>query len=311
MFTNKELTDKWDAISFYDGGYKRIDNIHPLEWYIGYEDIDQKTILLITHDEYTNIQSSKSIIATIRQRQDGRWAISFKLIRKEQEDVFIRLCWDIIESSRDKTSGCNAIEFIIDRYNKWLKLMEHRSSELMSESLIKGLIGELIFLEERVKNGMTSQDAVIGWLGPDGAHQDFVYTNEWIEIKCIKKSKVSIGISSLEQLDAELPGYIYVYYIDKTSLHDKKGFTLEEKVQQLRDLFITDIRAKEMLDNKLFKYGYRDRKEYNEQRYLLCGKSKYGVDNDFPRLMKSNIPAHIISAKYIISLASIGPWEIK
>ncbi|GAA0719817.1 hypothetical protein GCM10008905_08330 [Clostridium malenominatum] len=311
MLSNKELIKKWDEIPFYGGGYKRIDNTHPIEWYIGYEDMNQKTILLLTNNDPGNISSSKSIIASTGQRKDGRWAISFRLIKKGNEDVFIHLCWDIIESSRDKSLGCDTVDYIVERYNKWLKLMEHQRPELMDDTHIKGLIGEMLFLEENIKNGMELQVAVDGWIGPDGADQDFVYVNGWTEIKCIGISTNSISISSIEQLDAELPGWICVYFLDKTAPENTKGFTLVEKIEELRSVFANNVRAREVFENKLFKYGYSDRKEYNEQRYKFGGKKKYKVDDDFPRLIKSNIPFEIISAKYNISLAGIEGWRLK
>lgn len=311
MLSNKELIKKWNEIPFYGGGYKRIDDTHPLEWYIGYEDINQKTILLLTNNDPGSISSSKSIIASTGQRHDGRWSISFRLIKKDNEDVFIHLCWDIIESSRDKSLGCATVNYIIERYNKWLKLMEHQQAGLMDESRRKGLIGEILFLEENIQNGMEIQVAIDGWIGPDGADQDFVYSNGWTEIKCTGISTDNISISSIEQLDAELPGWICVYFLDKTAPESRKGFTLKDKVDELRNAFKDNIRAREIFENKLFKYGYVDRKEYGEQKYKFGGKNKYKVDNNFPRLIKSNIPLQIVSAKYNISLAAIEEWRLK
>lgn len=311
MLSNMELLKKWDDVPFYGGGYKRIDDTHPLEWYIGYEDINQKAILLVTNNNPGNISSSKSIIASTGRRQDGKWAISFRLIKKDNEDVFIHLCWDIIESSRDKSLGCATVDYIIDRYNKWLKLMEYQRADLMDDASIKGLIGEMLFLEENIQNGMTLQVAIDGWIGPDGADQDFVYANGWTEIKCTGVSTDSISISSIEQLDAELPGWIYIFFVDKTAPENINGFTLMEKVEQLRIAFTSNLKARAIFENKLFKYGYVDRKEYNEQRYRFGGKSKYKVNDSFPRLIKSNLPLQIVSAKYNISLASIEGWKLK
>lgn len=311
MLSNKELLKRWDNIPFYGGGYKRIDETHPLEWYIGYEDINQKTLLLLTENDPGDISSSKSITASIGQRKDGRWAINFRLIKKDNEDVFIHLCWDIIESSRDKSMGCSTVEYIIGRYNKWLKLMEYQHADIMDDSRRKGLIGEMLFLEENINKGMELKIAIDGWIGPDGADQDFVYSNGWTEIKCTGISADSISISSIEQLDAEFPGYICVYFIDKTTPGNLNGFTLAEKVDQLRKMFADNIRASEVFENKLFKYGYVDRKEYGEQKYKIGGKNKYMIDEDFPRIIRSNIPLQIVLAKYSINLASIERWRLK
>lgn len=308
MLSYEELIIKWDDVPFYGGGYKRIDDTHPLEWYIGYEDINQKTMLLVTNNDPCNISSSKSIITTTGQRQDGKWATSFRLIKKDNEDVFVHLCWDIIEFSRDIPLE-SEVEHIIKRYNKWIELMEHQRTELMDDARRKGLIGEMLFLEENINNGMALKVAVDGWIGSDGADQDFMYSNGWTEIKCIGLSVESISISSIEQLEAELPGCICVYYLDKTAPENLNGFSLMEKVNQLRNIFTGNLKAKEIFENKLFKYGYVDRKEYNEQKYRLGSKNTYKIDEGFPRLIRANVPSQIISAKYSISLAAIVGWK--
>lgn len=96
MITSKVLLDKWNNISHYNLGFVRIDSEHPLEWYIGYENINQKLLLLISDFEPQTVPSSKSILFSKGYRTDSRWAITFRLIRNEQEDVFIRLCCDLI-----------------------------------------------------------------------------------------------------------------------------------------------------------------------------------------------------------------------
>lgn len=310
MLSINDLTKKWSEVPYYGGGYIRIDASHPLEWYIGYEGINQKTLLLIVNNNPGNIASSKSIIVSIGQRQDSKWAIIFQLIKKDNEDVFIHLCWDIIESSREKLEEKAAIDFVIKRYNRWMKLMEFQRSDLMNEARRKGLIGELLFLQEQISNGINLETVINGWIGPEGADQDFMYSDGWTEIKCIGLSAENISISSIEQLDAELPGSIYVYFCDKTSSENSNGFTLMEKVEQLRVLFSGNKKVKEILENKLFLYGYIDKKEYNEQKYYLSKKEKYKVDENFPRIIKNNIPSQIISASYNISLSSIENWKL-
>jgi hypothetical protein len=310
MLSNKELLEKWNAIPFYGGGFKRIDDTHPLEWYIGYEEIDQKTILLLTNFKPSNISSSKSINVSSGQRHDGKWAVSFRLIKNDNEDVFIHLCWDIIESSRDKSTGQEALDHTIERYNKWLKLMEHQRPDLMDESNRKGLIGEMLFLEEMIKDGMNPQSAVEGWNGPDGADQDFVYADCWTEVKCVGASSDTVSISSMEQLDADPPGFLRVYFLDKTAPENVNGFTLMGKVEQLRSILSSSMKAKELFENKIFKYGYVDKEEYNEQEYRCSGSNSYAADNNFPRLIKSNVPTQVTSIKYSISLSAIENWKL-
>ena len=308
MMTCKELQEKWDSMPVFGHGYLHVDGEHPLEINIGYEELNQKTLLIIDTGEIDDLPSSKSIIAYNYLRQDGKWAISFRLIRKENEDVFIRLCWDIIESSRDESE--NVVEYILGRYIKWLKLMEHQRSDMMDASRQKGLIGELIYLQDCIHN-IGSLRAIDSWSGPDGADQDFVYDDSWTEVKTVTIAADSVAISSLEQLDVDSDGTLVIYFIDKTTPENACGFTLFEKVIETRLLLSSDHKASEKFEMKLFQYGYKDLKDYEKQNYKLSKKNIYSVTEHFPKLIKTNVPNPIVAAKYCISLVAIDEFMVK
>lgn len=307
MLSGNEILGKWNSMRMFNKGFMLVDSNHPLDIYIGYEELDQKTLLILNCEKLNGIPSSKSIIATNYQRMDGTWAISFKLIRKENEDVFVRLCWDIIESSRDANEY--ALETILQRYSKWHKLMEHGLSGLMNHSRQKGLIGELHFLKELLEhNGIIT--SVRSWIGPEGADKDFVLSSEWTEIKTIGLSVDSIEISSIEQLEGLRPGKIIIYFVDKTSIEDDKGFSLRYLVDELRDTIKSDSLAIEVFENKLMQYGYLDKDEYKLQKYRLGGRNEYAVLENFPCITRESVPHQITAVKYKISLASIEEYKI-
>ena len=310
MITNEDLLVKWNSISHYDLGFLRIDAEHPIEWYIGYENINQKLLLLVSVFEPETVPSSKSILVSIGQRADGKWAIAFRLIRNEQEDVFIRLCCDLIESSRNQPNNIHGLDFVLKRYNQWTKLMEIQKAGLLSEAQRKGLLGEILYLQETIqKNGLLIDD-VSGWVGPEGADQDFIYTDGWHEIKVVGLSANSVSISSLEQFNAQLPGELVLYLIDKTAQDDKNGFTLKEVIDSIRELLQSNSAATDLFNEKLLRYGYIDLPEYEKQYYRLGGEKKFFIDDHFPRLVKSNVPAQIVGAVYQISIQAIEPWKV-
>ncbi len=307
MSSVNDLNKKWNNLHFYPGGFIRIDGDHPLEIYIGYEEINQKTLLIANSGEIIDLKSSASIIAKNFKRQNGEWAISFRLIRKDNEDVFIHLCWDIIESSRQQTS--HSMRYVIDRFLKWQKLMEQQRSDLMDKSRQKGLIGELLYLSERLKV-KDALEALKGWVGPEDADQDFIYQDYWSEIKAVSLSTDNVSISSLEQLEIAEPGTLTVFFIDKTAPDNLNGFTLLGKVNELRKELNLNSKANDIFENKVFMYGYTDRREYDEQKYVCAKRSEFTVNKQFPKLLRDNIPSQIISAKYSISLSSIEEFRI-
>jgi hypothetical protein len=308
--TNESLLQKWDSIPYHNNAFTRIDADHPLEWYIGFEDINHKLLLLVTDLEPDTLPSSKSILVSSGKRTDGNWALSFKLIRQEQEEVFIRLCCDLIESSRNQINDFSGLEFVANRYSQWAKLMEVYKEGILSESLQKGLIGEVLYLDEVIERGLPLIDAVNGWLGPEKADQDFVYINGWHEVKVVGLSSNTVSISSLEQFNAPLPGELIIYFIDKTAHFDLNGFTLNGIISQVRDHLQLSKNAYDRFNEKLLQYGYMDLPEYEKQFYRLNKVNKYQVDSHFPKLVNSNVPNQIVSAGYQLSIQAIEPWKL-
>lgn len=302
MMTFNELIEKWEAMPVYGNAFLLIDSSHRIDINIGYEELNQKTLLIQNSGIVAELPSSKSIEASNYQFADGTWVLSFRLVQSDNEEVFLRFCWDIIESSRDVSE--NIIDFIVGRYLKWQRLMEYKRPNILPAASQKGLMGEMMFLTECTKT-MGAQKALESWCGPEGADQDFIYDDTWAEIKATTLASKTISISSLEQLDIGIDGSLVLYRLDKTTESDTSGFALADMVQNTRTLFSTNLKCKELFELRLFQYGYKDLPEYGKQKYRFCGAEEYLVDKTFPRLTKGNIAYQITSANYTIDLASI------
>lgn len=309
MLTSDTLKVRWSSVTEVAGGYSRIDPVHPLELYIGYEGLGQRSLLLISRTEPHQVPSSKSVVVQVGQRADGKWSTSFRLVRREQEEVFLQLCCDLIESSR-QPCGDQGVESLLDRYRRWHKLMERQADGLLSESARKGLIGELLFLQHLLARGKNPADAVGGWMGPERGDRDFVFQDGWYEIKTVGASATNVTISSLEQLDAPAPGALVICFVDKTSSGDPAGFTLNCKVNELRAMMQDTPTVLETFDTKLaVDFGYMPMREYDSPSYRTNGMQRYTVDSRFPRLTKANVPVQVAGATYEISLSALSEWR--
>lgn len=69
--------------------YKRIDSTHPLDLYIGQDELSRWTLLLITEIRPANIVPSKMIATSVGVRKDKRWALTFSLIDDTYMDMFL------------------------------------------------------------------------------------------------------------------------------------------------------------------------------------------------------------------------------
>lgn len=308
--TPEILEKQWGNIKYTDGGFLQIGTQHPLEWHIGYQSISQRTLLLVSDTEIDAFESSKSLGVSRRRREsDNRWTLSLELLRNEQQGVFAILCCDVIEHSRTAATEAEALKLVVARYKQWSKLLETQGSGLMDEYRRKGLLGELLFLEQRIAIADSMLSAVQGWSGADGADQDFIYSDGWFEIKSIGASVVGVTISSLEQLDRADEGVLVVQRIDKTAPEKAGAVSLNDVVRRISAILVGDAEAMDLFRAKLSAYGYMDLQEYSGQKYFCSGTERYIVDESFPRLTKRNVPPAVFSLHYELDLPSLVDWQ--
>lgn len=303
-----ELKSKWNSINYHTGGSLQLSVKHPLDWYVRYATPEQKSVVIVSDSPLDNLASSKSIEAVCNQRKDGKYAISFTLLDRQQEDVFITMSCDVIEFSCVNKPDM-ALSKVLRRYAAWLKLLDHKHSALLGINAQKGLIGELLFLKEQIELGSPLNDAVLGWVGPEGADQDFVYDDGWHEIKATGVSSTSVSISSVEQLDCDNDGELVVYRIDKCAPAQTGAFTLYGLIHSLFNIMSKECSALDEFVLKLGAAGYIDMLDYDKQCFVFSSKQAYRVDNSFPRLRRSEIPTEVVSAEYQLSIPSIASWE--
>ena len=143
-----------------------------------------------------------------------------------------------------------------------------------------------------------------------GSDQDFVFPNEWAEVKAVSISSTEVTISSLQQLDREDDGLLIIYFMDKTTSSGKQTISLNEVIGEIRAKTF-DLRLRNVFDCKLAKYGFldKDAESYKEYRYRLVEKHTFSVGHSFPRLTRKNIPVAITNAKYGINLAIIDSFR--
>ncbi|MDF2595735.1 MAG: hypothetical protein K0R69_2076 [Clostridia bacterium] len=311
MLTISEFISKWNTLRADHGqaAYQRIDASHPLDFYFGYDSARNRELILLSEKEIKQLVESKSIVVEIGKRNDGRWSVCFRLVKGDQEDVFMNLCYDLIETSRNKNDKIKGVAFVIERFLKWQRLLQQGNDGLLTDTAVKGLIGELILLEELLVKRSNILQTVEGWRGPNKSDRDFIYNNIWYEVKTTDPSSNSVKISSVEQLDSNDEGNLVVMYIEKTSACERNSFTLNGIVSRIKDKLETDISAVVLFEDKLLDLGYSYRKEYNETHYIFRRKREFKVDNNFPRLRRDMLANGIINVSYNLSISSLNEWE--
>ena len=288
--------------------YKRVDENHVLDLYIGINEVGKKTLFLLAGNEPSAVASSQMIIVEVGLRKDEKWGLSFILANDKYEDIYLHFCADIIESSRSLHYKHQGAEFVCARYQKWREMLAAAKNRTLSASEIKGLIGEIFFLKNYLIPLYGEEKAVYSWIGPEAADQDFVLLDKWYEVKTTVSGAETVNISSVEQLDSSGIGELVVIYMDKTSLSDEKKITLNDIYESTLD-DIKEERIKYKFKTILLNHGYYPKPEYDSFHYRYNGIRRFLVDSTFPSIKRKNLPNSIAEVKYTLTLSTIINYE--
>jgi hypothetical protein len=283
--------------------FLRIDAKHPLDLYIGLDEFSQTTFLILSNEKSRELKSSNLIDIKVDVRTDLRNAISLSLKDDNYKDIFLYFINEIIESSRNYDAE-KGYKFVFNRITKWQSMLSKIRPGIMSNSEIKGLLGELVVLDKIVAQKSTHDYAVTGWIGSEGAKQDFVFEKSWIEVKSTSSGSDSVTISSVEQLDTKDIGELIVVNLDKSSELDESAYSVNDYVNYITEK-INDMTILEQFQTMLLKRGYHYNRDYEKIRFKLGEIRNYIVDNSFPCLRRNDLPNSIIDCRYDISLISI------
>jgi hypothetical protein len=291
--------------------YQRVDESHPLDFYLGRDLTGEWLLLLVTDQQPPASQNYQAIHVLSRLRHDGRWALVFRLVKPELARVFSHLCEDLVESSRNLPDPAKAVPFVMARFARWQRLLEKGRSGLLDLHELRGLLGELLFLEQRMIPMYGIEPAVNGWMGPLGADQDFALPDCHYEVKTIRDGAGTVRISSAEQLDLDAPELKLSVVI----LDDMAGpggtdiFTPLDLVGRIRSRIESMPSSIQSFEEKLLAAGYLDREEYAAFRFSLRAVRQYRVEGNFPRIVRSDLSSGIGAVGYEIILATCQEFE--
>lgn len=304
--TISDLQNKWNSLPSYTDGFVLISGLsHPLSFHIGYYG-GRKCFVVLETGRVDQIISSKAITVESFEPSAGCFSLRFILNYPTLEDLFVKLCWDLIEASREAPAPA---EKLLQQFNNWRRLLQQIRNKALTASAQKGLCGELLFLKERLEL-IGEQAALDAWTGPDGGDQDFIFADFWAEVKAVAASADSIRISSLQQLDRIDKGYLVIYFIDATTSHGIQTTSLNNLIDSIRQRLET-CRERDRFECKLAKYGYfeRDRDKYKEIRYKIGERRIFAVNEAFPKLIRATVPNEVVSAEYELSIPAITVFE--
>jgi Putative PD-(D/E)XK family member, (DUF4420) len=241
---------------------------------------------------------------------DGR--LQLVLTNPRYQDIFTTLVQDIVTSLALVTEAQAALSAFIVRLKRWQTFLEKHNPEGLSANAQQGLYGELWFLRQVVLPHLGPLNGLRSWTGPKATQQDFQFTGCAVEVKTTSaKQHQKLTIASERQLDDTGAGTIVLLHLS-LDIRQGQGETLPEMLASVRSLVADDMLAKDELENCLFEVGYLDihASQYEEIGYSIREHNYFKAENDFPRIIESDLRNGVGDVRYTISVAECKRFSI-
>ena len=149
-----------------DVNARRVDHTHPVDLFWGRSETGRYLLVcelpVVTDLSTMEIPSVVGIRAWLSMDNDDSSLKRLVLeLRDETEwEMFVSICLDIVEATRTCDRHTVA-PVVIRRLARWQQFLRSRVGEGLSESAVKGLFGEMAFIEERDREHFTHHIIVV------------------------------------------------------------------------------------------------------------------------------------------------------
>lgn len=295
-----------------ENGY-RLTRMAPDSRFDIYAGIDASSFVLLAigiHTRPPNVATESSSLDYFRQqRQDGSWLMVLRLRQNGLESVFGRLCQDLVDAAGDMPDEKALVGLFRDRLNLWKKLFQHGRSGFLQPHEIKGLIAELLVLESLLCNeNRDPHETIVGWIGPLGADQDFMYSDHAIEVKAIGPGAESVSISSLEQLDCAVPMHLILATLRPATPGEPGAVGLNGLSTRIEGSIASSPEALNVFKERLLEARYVEHDFYDTVLFEPMSSMSYQVDETFPKLVSGMVPAGVVEASYKVEISAIAEF---
>lgn len=297
----QDFKRKWDDIP-QEIGIMQLVTMDSKLWFS--RDFKSRKTLTYSSEVLPHFENRSEAFEILIADLNGKWQISIFLKNEKEKDVFIYFLWDLYESVMNLHDDEQINLRLRKRVIEWSKLFEFRKNYLSLESLV-GLFGELYFIKDKLFEIYGVEESIRGWRGPLGEDQDFVFNQNWFEVKTIRFGKEKVNISSIEQLDRTDIGSLIVFEVEKSNYSVENTIGIRSLINDILYSISDNLSVLYEFERKLILLGYKDDEYYNDSIYLVKRARDYTVTNTFPRIRRESIDVEILNTNYTLSLSGI------
>lgn len=237
--------------------------------------------------------------------------LNIYLLDSDLKDIFSLFIQNILEDVVESVTESEAVTKTLNVISKWKKLFDKINFNGLSIEEQKGLIGELLFINHLLDNRKSSTITLNAWTGPDFEDKDFVFGGIGIEVKLTSSKYPKIKITNEGQLDTQNLNelFLILYTVEDVK---ENGFTLNSLISQTQQKLSVNIDELNFFNERLVLLGYfEEDKEHYSKMYSLKKTYSYFVLEDFPKIIKTQLPIGVYNTSYFIELSALENFTIE
>ncbi|MBR2129728.1 PD-(D/E)XK motif protein [Aerococcus sp.] len=290
--------------------FQLIKHIESVRVFKGY-DILGKPALVFIFQKKPSFELNTAMIKSRIVQYEKEFRLFISLIKEEEEaiEIFDILTDDLLSSVENADSEDQILLVLSQRFVYWAEFFKQQRRTL-NEKWIRGIIGELWFLEEKLAPYIGMDTAVKSWTGPDKANQDFITEDKKFEIKTKLGNSPTVKISNRNQLDKDM--YLSVIGLTKSSEVAKDAIRLSILTENIKNKILSP-ETRQQFNQKLFDLDLITKetiKQYDEFSYTVDNMQLFYIDEAFPIIKHSDVPDSVITYSYDLLLNAIKDFEI-
>lgn len=309
-----DVLKSWRDLLLAGGAQHRLFEGHILHLYYGVDAV-LRPIFFVVCDARPNPPLVNGLLTTdVRRREDGRWVAVLTLQNDDYAEAFMGLCLELARRTEACDSEQEGVALFDSTLHQWRKMLSSMSIRRLTSSEQRGLFAELVF-GRHLAARTSMAEMVLSWGGPFGAAQDFAHPRlGFYEVKAVGIDAKAVSISSVSQLDPtpEAKVDLVIVRLDEDSLrlHDESR-SLFDVISAIREELVADSPLREEFDERLAATGFDSSDPaYSEISWRVVSIDFFRTKPDFPRLLRSGVPAGVEDVRYRIALSALQAFTI-
>ena len=308
----EELEIKWNKLKLPINGsyaYSRIDGICLPELHIGLSEKGNRCLLLVLppNSKIEFVGEKKENLETYYKKKEKH--IVLELTDRFYNSFFVDLVISLYYRIKDISDENDSARSFISLIKYWSDFLRARKGDLLSAEAIKGMYGELVYLEFLInKLELPLNDILRSWRGPYDENHDFHFDEKNAEIKTKTIASNEVHISSEFQLEA-VKGKkleLVIISVEDVSINgDNLSLVLDRIRKSVLDKNGDISIVSESLQKKNIQFSTID--IYDLYMFKLKTFEVYNCDDiDFPKLTSTNIGGNLRKVSYKLILKDLN-----